>query len=106
MEDRELAKLMDEIEKYEEIIASYRKDPSRIGPDREKLLKIQGYLFNLSPVYLNVQPEKGIRDGISALVSSNLECLAKLLLLDLELESLLGTSAVNRAQERTQGGTQ
>ena len=98
MEDRELKELITELEGYQEIIGYYKKDPSKIKANRESLFKIQNHLFNLSPIYLKVQPEREISEKISALVSANQEDLSKLLL-NSDLENLLAASSDNQSQE-------
>ena len=102
MEDREQTKILEKhiakIERYQGIVEYYKRDPSRVGHNRKPLSEIQNDLFNLSPIYLNVRHEKGISEDIDVLVSANQEDLSKLLLLDLDLESLLCAPAVNRAQ--------
>ncbi len=80
MEDKDLTKLETEIGRYQTIIEYCRKNPSRIGPNRESLCEIQNHLFNLSPIYLHLQFGRETGEGLSALVSVNRENLTELLL--------------------------
>ena len=80
MEDKDPKEIKAELGRYKEIIEFYRKNPSRIEQDRERLLEMNDFLFNLSPPYLHLQFGEETGEEINGLVSIMNHDLIKLLL--------------------------
>ncbi len=80
MENKNPTEIKAQLERYKDLIKDYELHRSRIGPEKERLLEMNDFLFNLSPSYLHLQFGEETAEEIRGLVSIVNHDVIKLLL--------------------------